>query len=1205
MHDSEQEDLPSMFVKKLELMGFKTFADKSVVELNGGITAIVGPNGSGKSNIADAFLWVLGESNVRNLRGQRVTDVIFNGSEKRRSLGMAEVSLTLDNSDGRLPLDFNEVTVTRRAFRSGEGEYFINNTRCRLKDIYELFLDTGVGREAYSIITQGEIDAVLSAKPEDRRGLFEEAAGIRKYRYRREEAMKKLERTEQNLRRVCDIMSEIGSQVEPLAAQAEQAKRYTELQSRLWDIEIGLLIRDLRRFSTSLEEVRSAKEDSSPRIAEYDKRISELEEQKATQGAQLKALEEEVESARRIQQTLSGNWQRLEARSAVLQERMRSAQSSRTQTQMDCETLETRIREAGEKIAALEAELASCVENDKLIRAQAAALEAAVAEAEKNVAAVTRSVSDRKAGYLELAKELSAKRESLAHAQQRASELASAIGKRKEEVRQLEANTQATEDRARAAAAELESIETQAVEAEESVTRLAAERKSVEELIRDRAAEHNRLLTEIASKSSRLKTLKEMDEAREGFSEGVRGVLSAAKQGRLSGDFAAVADVIHVTQGYELAVETALGPAAQDLVTSSGSEVASALAYLKDGRAGRATLLALDRVRQVEPCSISKAEGIVSAVELIQCETKFEPVVTALLGNVLVADTLDIAIASSEKLSGWHKIVTLEGEVVLSSGAVTGGKSKGKSQGLVQRKAEMDLLAKEVDGLEAQASGLSDELSKHREEASRIAAELRTAERVLSEGRVALADRRKALEMSREVISSLTERVEKANAEVASASSALSQAESEAVRLADELQAADDENAQLDQTVADEEAKANELRQVLDERRGRLAQMNVESAGLSARVSGIRSSIQESGKAVDEFTSALRSRKAQIEALDADAKTLESEMLNVSTECENQKKLLDTADTRLQEVSRSRTETASMAARTDADLREVTGSRNRYAESAHEADVREARLEVQIAQITERLLTEYELTYERAMEWPEEEIEVERGAVTEVSRLRRELRDMGAVNTGAVQEYERVKERWDFLTAQRTDLDNAKAQINEAIRDIDSKTRELFVQTFDAAAAHFESMFKQLFGGGRADLTLTDPKDPLETGINISVQPPGKKMQDLALLSGGERALTATALIFALLKIKPSPFVLLDEVDAPLDESNVERFADVVKEFAGESQFVVITHNRATMEASESLYGVTMQEPGISKLVSVKLSAEGPIERELDPVVTA
>lgn len=869
---------------------------------------------------------------------------------------------------------------------------------------------------------------------------------------------------------------------------------------------------------------------------------------------------------------------------------------ARSQATQECATLDRRIAETGERIGSLEAELAVCVEKEQGVQEAARALAASVAETEKRLELASRSVTERKAGYLELVKELSAKRSALRHAEERACELQAAVEQHDREIGQLAAQRKQAEDQAQAASQEIEELTGRIGELEEAVSQGQTKRGELDQRIKYRTTERNKLENEIASLSSRFKTLREMDEARAGFSEGVRGIIMAGRQGKLSGEFAILADVIRVAEGCDLAIETALGQAAQDIIVPTRSDAAAALAYLRENLAGRATLVALDGIK----ASDSRVTGNVTvAADLVTCEERYAPAVRALLANTVVADTLDGALALADQISGWDRIVTKQGEIVMPSGAITGGRSKGKAQGLVQRKAEIESLGKEIDRLKSKTGSLEEELSGLRSEAAQVATDLQSAERSLFEHRVSLADRRKTVEMSREVVASFATRIERGQAQMAEASSLAAQTREDAERLRAELQAADEENAQLDEKVAAEEGRADELRKKRDAGREELAALNVELASLTERIMSLKSSLQDSQSILAESRAALQDRFGQIESLGTDAKSLEQERARSSQECATQKELLDAANRRLEEVTKSRSEMAANVAGTDSELREATSKRAKCADICHDADVREARLEVQITQITERLLTEYELTYERAMEWPEEEIEVERGAATEVARLRRELREMGPVNTGAIQEYERVKERWDFLTAQRTDLESAKAQINEAIRDIDAKTRDLFTTTFEAAAAHFETMFKHLFGGGRAELTLSDPKDPLETGVNIAVQPPGKKLQDLALLSGGERALTAAALIFALLRVKPSPFVLMDEVDAPLDESNVERFADVLREFADRSQFVVITHNRATMEASNSLYGVTMQEPGVSKLISVKLSAEGPVEREL------
>jgi chromosome segregation protein len=1193
-----------MFIKKLELLGFKTFADKTEIEFSDGITAIVGPNGSGKSNIADALLWVLGESNVRNLRGQRAIDVIFNGSEKRRPLGLAEVSLTLDNTCGTLPLNFSEVTVTRRTYRSGEAEYFINRTRCRLKDIYELFLDTGIGREAYSFVTQGEIDAILSAKPEDRRELFEEAAGIKKYRYRREEALRKLERTEANLTRVCDIMAEISGQLEPLAEQAEIARRYQELQSRLWDIEIGLLIRDLRRNTKQLEEAREQKARCRLEIEECNCRLTDLENEKANHSARLIDLEQQVDEARKVEQALSTDLQRLEGTAAVIEEKLKSAQWSSEQADAEIRILETKIAETTERIGRLESDERSCVESEERVRAAVSERSALLEELDKRFEEASRIVSDQKASYLEVAKDLAAKRNALQNSQERVAQLEAALRKYEDEIGVLETQHSEAVALREEAASQSASLSEQIADIAAKISQLDGERSRIVNEEANLRTMHSRIASDIAARSARLATLKEMAEAHEGFYEGVRSVMAAQKAGRIPGSFAVIADVITVPKGFENAIETALGAAVQDVIADSVESAKKAIEFLKSNRAGRATFLPLDGMKPSEGNVRGKMDrrtgALGIAADLISYDRKYDIAIRSLLGRTVIADNIDNAVVLSRQLAGWAKIVTLDGELIMPSGAITGGTLKSKGPGLLLRKQEMDSLAAEIRELEARSAEVQSKQKKLECQLAEVTGGLENAEKCLAELRIALAEQQKREDFAAKEVVRIANQLHTVRMEADEATQLMNREAEAVLQLQEDLKTVGQENTDLDRRVADIERDLEELQKQRMSEREELMRLNAELAGCVERTAAIRNSLEELRNNLGELRATLAERRSQADRISADMTGLVSEHAKVIRECEKHRSLAEAARNSLADLISRRSEEQSKVAEIDARIKEIGGTRNRLAQESHDAEIREARLEVQVNQAADRLLTEYELTYDQAMEWPEEEIEVERGAATEVARLRREIKEMGPVNTGAVQEYERIKERWDFLSEQRSDLESAKAQINQAIAEIDANTRGLFMSTFSTVAKNFDTMFTRLFGGGKTSISLTNPNDLLETGIDVAVQPPGKKMQDMSLLSGGERALTATALIFALLMVKPSPFVVLDEVDAPLDEANVERFADMLKEFAANSQFIVITHNRATMEASDCLYGVTMQEPGVSKLISVKLTSEGPVDREVE-----
>ncbi|MCX6344358.1 MAG: chromosome segregation protein SMC, partial [Armatimonadetes bacterium] len=1169
-----------MFVKKIELLGFKTFAEKTVIEMDHGITAIVGPNGSGKSNIADALLWVLGETNVRNIRGQRATDVIFAGTEKRKALGMAEVALTLDNTCGTLPLDFNEVTVTRRLYRSGDAEFFINKTRCRLKDLYELFLDTGIGREAYSFVTQGEIDAVLSAKPEDRRELFEEAAGIKKYRYRRSEAMRKLEKTEVNLHRVRDIMSEINGQLQPLEEQAEQARIYKELTERLREIEIGLLIRDLRRFTKGIEEVWLTKDGSAGKIEEFDKRIADLEWEKDRQTKKLKSMEEEVDNARRVQQNLSTNVQRLESKAALVEERLKSANSTKDQADDDISALEVKIEEARERIEQLEIEVSASAEKEAKAKDASDANAAQLIELDHRFEEVSRAVNDQKSNYLELAKEIAAKRNALQNSRNRVSQLEAGLGKYAQEIAGLEAQKQESLKRTEEAAIEIEALKVVIQKSAENISKLTEDRKTAEQQLSDLNRKYSETSREVAGRSSRLSTLREMAESHEGFFEGVRSVMMARKANKLKGEFAVVADVISVPKGFETAIETALGGSVQDIITDTVDEAKRAIAFLKDNRLGRATFLPLDSMRhfgaEVKGKMDKRSGALGIAADLIDFDAKYEPAIRSLLARTVVVDNIDNAVCLSRELNGWNKIVTLEGEVIIPSGAITGGAMKNRGPELLLRKQEIDSLSLDIKDLEKLAKDMQAKVKSTESEIAAFQTNMQEEEKSLSECRIALAEHQRRTDFENKESQRIKRQLDMVIIEKQEAENLLKDETSNISSLEEGLQAVGAENLNLDQRVAGAEQDIEELQKQRTAAREELMRLNVELATTNARVVGLRNNLKELRESHVEMSALLEARRSQIDGISVDVGALNEECESIALETLRQADLLCAAEKSLSELIEKRSREMAKAAEDDSQLREVSSNRNRLALDTHDADVKEARLEVQIQQATERLMDEYEVSYEQALEWPED-IEVERGTASEVARIRREIKEMGLVNTGAVQEYERIKERWDFLTEQRTDLESARDQINAAIREIDTNTRGLFMETFNKVANNFDGMFKRLFGGGKTQLALTDPNNLLDTGVEIIVQTPGKKLQDMALLSGGERALTATALVFSLLMSKPSPFVVMDEVDAPLDESNVERFADVLQDFAKDSQFIVVTHNRATMEAADSLYGVTMQ----------------------------
>ena len=1181
-----------MLLKKLEIQGFKSFPDRTEIVFSPGVIAVVGPNGAGKSNISDAILWVLGEQNVRALRGQKYQDVIFAGTEKRRPVGMAEVSLTVDNSAGRLPIEFSEVTVTRRAYRSGEGEFFINKVPCRLKDIYELFLDTGVGREAYSIVSQGEIDAILSARPEDRRALFDEAAGIKKYRHRKKEAERKLEMTEHNLQRVNDIINEIQVQIEPMAEQAEVAKRYLELAFRLREIEVGILVNDLQRFTAEMQKVRAEKAADSKAVADTDALLAALDEEKSALAVDLANADAQVERFQTLHQDALTHVERTESQLALVNQRHAAAENAGKLLAEEIAQLEARIAQLEAQRSDVSGEREEAEEEEARLAESLALKTSELNSLQERIDQAARLVDDRKANYIELAKQLATQRNELANAAVRIETLQALADRRSVELRDAERAADRADTELGNAEKEFERIKAELASTGEAMSGLRAQLEEKRALVLRASEELAQLGRTLVDKQSRLKTLREMEDAKEGYFLGVRSVMSAVKAGTLSGAFAVVADVIKVPRGYETAYEVALGSSLQDIITDSEREAKAAIEFLKSSRAGRATFLPLNVMRHtVSPLlkELVGKDGILGqGNQLIKFDRKYAPAVDALLAKVLVAQDIDSAIAVSRSAIGWSKIVTLDGELVFPSGAITGGHAPGKTASLLGRKQEIEGLESEVRGLAGSISAGELKAESLRKELDGLSGKLASVEEQDTKLKMSLLEKERHLEFAGRETRRLRQEQESLEAEKADVQENLRRAREAHAALGSAVESSDKENVSLDDLMSQAEQQIRQLQREYDSVSAEISAISVSQASLVQRKLGMEQTLESSEAAAKELSVERYRKRDQLknalqEKTDTDARRME-----LDSELEKARQTCDETHAQSEQWRKTKQSILASSMEVTDRMKDAGRRREELTRKVHAAELREARLEVQIAQSTARLLDEYDVTAEEALR--RELPDVKYGAAAEVLRLRREIKAMGEVNTGAVQEYERLTERFEFLNSQRQDLLDARQKLADAIREIDESTRGVFIETFEAVGVAFQGMFERLFGGGKTELVFTDPEDILETGIDVIIELPGKKRQNLLLLSGGERALTAAALMFALLFVRPSPFCVLDEVDAPLDDANVEKFADVIREFAERSQMIVITHNKATMESADILYGVTMQEPGVSKLVSVKLS---------------
>ncbi|MBA4602429.1 chromosome segregation protein SMC [Thermoactinomyces mirandus] len=1182
-----------MYLKRLEMSGFKSFADRTELEFVPGITAVVGPNGSGKSNVTDGIRWVLGEQSAKSLRGNKMEDVIFVGSDTRKPVGYCEVSMTFDNSERRLPVDYSEVTVTRRVYRSGESEYLLNRQPCRLKDIHELFMDTGIGKDAYSMIGQGKIDEILSSKSEDRRIIFEEAAGIVKYKTRKKEAEKKLDATEQNLARICDLIHEIETQIEPLHDQAEKARRYKELKEKLKLVEIGLYVHKIE----SLHE-------------EWKKVTLEAAKSKET----LVSLATEASKKEIALQKLKGrlheqekNWEQVQTDLLAVSEELEKTEGQKEVHTERVKNREQNARQLAEQIARLESELLRLREEDKQVSRQLQQKKQALEQMEKELSTLQGKLSESEDGSEQQLQSLTGKWQvqgkelvQLASEKQYALENLDKTGERMvsidEAKEKLDKEKEEHKQLAAQLAGELESVEQWLKVATEQVQSLAEKRTRLEQEERKWTSEARKAEQKMNRLRSKLDWLKEVEAEHQGFMQGVKEVLRARDREvpHLQGIHGAVAELVQVPGEYEAAIETALGGAVQHVVVEDEATGRSGIRYLKEKRLGRATFLPLDVIRprslqERELAQCRKADGFVGvAADLVKSEARYRQLIAYLLGLVLVTRSLEQANVLARTLSYRYRVVTLDGDVVNPGGAMTGGSRKQNKSNLLGRSRQIDELEKMI--------------REHEEETDRI--------------RQALADVNRALEQ----LDDEWEQVRKQGEERRLREQELRGRERELVLLQktlaekEETLLAEMEQAnrqqelfqalikEIEQKTADLESAQEMLEQQLRDVRFRLKEqadarkeVHEHSTRLRIRVSALHQEISHLNQNQDRIrqeTERLSARKRQaameLEELENWRESGKSEMNRLEETIAGLRKKKAKIQTELDKIRLEREQLLFEREGLEKGTRQIEQEHRKQDRHLHELEVRANRLDVELNHLLGKLAEEYEISFERAKQLylvPDEPKQAEK----DVRSLKGQIAALGDVNLGAIEEYARLKERYDFLRTQEADLLEAKEKLFEIIRQLVDEMSRRFEESFQLIRVEFQDVFVKMFGGGRADLKLSDPENLLETGIDIVSQPPGKKLQNLNLLSGGERALTALALLFAVLQIRPVPFCVLDEVDAALDEANLTRYTRYMKHFSGKTQFIIITHRKHTMEGADVLYGITMQESGVSKLVSVKL----------------
>ncbi|MCW5942218.1 MAG: chromosome segregation protein SMC [Fimbriimonadaceae bacterium] len=1164
-----------MRLKRVSIYGFKTFADKTEIDLRGDLIAVVGPNGCGKSNIVDAILWGLGEPNARQLRAQTGTDVIFAGSSRRRALGFAEVSLYFDNEDGSLPVSTREVVVTRKLARSGDAAYSINRAPCRLRDLYDLLADSGLGKSGYAIVGQKEIDQALAASPEERRAWVDEAAGVQRYRQRKQESFRRLSSADEHLARVRDILREVEAQREPLREDAEVARRYRGVLESLRRIEVGLLARQVVELRAEIDELENRIR-ATQTAGERESALAEAEDRRAEKAQQdLRRIEDALTAARAEQHRLATEIERHEAEIRLNEQRERGLDELESQLREDAAHAESRLSEAEAESAQRKEESAEATDRLERLREETAG----AGDEAKAIRAELKALDDE----LEQARRAHAdwlkRNAEEAHREERVREIAREVEGIDASLPELVAGVEEAEGTVVAVDAEIAAIEARVAKLQKEL----ADRRKEDA----RAAEEDRgLLGRIASLEGRHRAIEYTLESHEGLNQGARAVLDAVQKGLLKGEYVPVGQAVDTERKYAVAVETALGAAANDLITPDEPSAKRAIEYLKADRLGRATFQPLTLVHPHPPSrdleALLRRPGVQGrASDLVKTKARFQSVIESLLGRILVVDDLDVAF-SLAKTPGWSRVVTLEGEVLHSGGAVTGGATVKQSFGMVQRRAELVELEKQIATLQKarkasekagaerakrEADGLSAIDAANRELAA-VRPRHREASRWASEVRDELESTRKSRER-------LVHEAERLGSRAAPADRPPDLAGIE-TRREDTLQ-------RLAARSADAEQSAARLRE--SEERASQAELLAEQA--ARRLQALRDG------------EAARSRR--LASMAPERTRLAEDRTRLAAEIERLRFARKEEDARFSETVERRKEAEAAAEDARAKARAARSAALAASEAVHQAELARARSDARRAAAAQRLVEEYSLD-ESAAQGVLDDLapdEIPADAERLVAKLRRELRDMGDVNLGAIEAYERLTERADELAAQVDDVTRGIEEIRKGIGELDRLTRDRFVDTFAKVQAAFEETFLRMFEGGSGQLGLSRADNILESGIEIDVQLPGKKKQKLELLSGGERSLCATAFLFALLRVKPSPLVVLDEVDAPLDGRNVERFIDMLKSFAATTQFIVITHNPTTIEASSVWLGVTMQEPGVTTVIPCSVPVEASGQRML------
>ena len=1178
-------------LKSLELQGFKSFPDKTVISFDDGITAIVGPNGSGKSNISDGVRWVLGEQSTKTLRGSNMQDVIFAGTQKRAAVGFAEVSLTIDNSDGVLPCEYNEVTVTRRLYRSGESEYYINRSAVRLRDINEMFMDTGLGRDGYSIIGQGRIDEILSAKSGDRREIFEEASGISKFRHRKEESERKLASTEENLVRLRDILSEIEAQVGPLKIQAEKAKQYIQIFDELRGLEVTVWTESLAaarenalKFQNDYDVVCSQFSAAEAAVERLYGEIEALAEKMREKDVESESAREEEREASRVLGEISGEIVTLEATKANNLHNIERIRAEINDETMRAEDIAAQIKARAEHVSELEKAAEEIEKTIETLREAAVAASGKSNDAESALDDLRLRARICEDDISKLRITMSALDSEIAAFDARRADIETELETREAELSESKKKYAVVKE-------DLEEAEEKCASAENMLSGFEMKHKSRSERFERLREQVSKLELSLESSENKLRMLREMERDLQGYSYAVKNVMKAKESGSLGGICGTVSQLISVPEKYTVAIETILGGALQNIIVEDERDSKDAIAYLKRTDGGRATFMPLDTVKGsgLDKPGLDALPGFVGvASELVSYDAKYAPAIRYLLGRIVVCDNINSASAVAKKYGYSFRIVTLDGQIINTGGTYTGG-SVNKTSGILTRTNEIKKLESDIVSISAKIKEMTEEKLEAERDFNALVYEMevcrndkRAAEDILLKAETEIEHFKTLHRHLNELIDSLNEELTSIAAK-RSQSLRVKETTAECIEEKEkELGSLREQEEELIAGNADLAARKTELAESMAQAQAELAANRAEAAeAIRAREEIERLADAMAGDRAAKEGSILEIERQNEELMLQIAAKKAQEAEKLAEKQAIEKKISSIAEARL-EIEAERTRKDKESKEKNSEVINLEKERSRL-EAKKDAALREEQ------QITEKLWESYELTVGTAEKYIVEIASLPE-AQKRISELKSAVRKLGDVNVNAIEEYAKVSERYEFMTKQCGDLEKAKVELERMIAEITEEMQTIFGEQFKIINKNFGETFAEIFGGGKAELALEDENDILNCGIEIRVQPPGKTLKTITLLSGGERALVAIALYFAIMKIRPTPFCVLDEIEAALDDVNVARYAEYLRRLAKTTQFIVITHRRGTMEEADTLYGVTMQEKGVSKMLTISIS---------------